>query len=418
MFKDLIGTIIGTSFEHFTFLYVMYRLLHFKPQRLSAYVFLGFLWHVLSIFAIYYIPSYAMFVNFPLALVMITYLSEETFFKVFFTFLGFALMIMLIQLPMIPVYHIFDNHLIGMSVVSFLVLVVFALILRKWEDALRYHIEKYENRYINYMAFNVVLFAFLYKIIYDFDNAILTENYLYFLILMVLMLVLNFFIYREVARMSERSKLLEVQDALRAPMELLIDGVKGAQHEYKNHLNTILGILETSDSKAAVERIKAYLSELKTNEVFEESLLHVERDVVKATLYMKHTEASAKNIALWISTEPGLKQIKMLDYELSIVMNNLINNAFEAVVSNAVPVVYFEMGYDEVEKKHYCLTKNKANDIGPQMLLKLSEKHFTTKSEANNRGYGLWNVKNIVKKYQGHLTFYFEGDELVVKAFF
>lgn len=418
MFENIIGTIIGTSFEHFTFLYVMYRLLRFNPQNRWKYVVLGFAWNALSIFSIYYIPAYAMFVNFPLILGIITLLSEETFFKVFFTFLGFALLIMLIQLPMIVVYHLIQNSILGILLVSIMVLIVFLMILSRWEADIKYHIEKYENKYINYLTFNVVLFVFLFKIIYDFDNAILLENFPYFLVLMVLMLSLNFFIYREVARISERSKLLEVQDSLREPLDLLIEGVKASQHEYRNHLNTILGILETSDSNAAVERIKNYLKDLKREEVFEESLIHIDRDVVRATLFMKNTEAAVKNIDFQIKTESGLNQIKLLDYELSIVLNNLINNAFEAVYNHNEPDVIFEMGFDEIEKRFYCLTKNDAEHLRANDLFKLSDKHYSTKLDEKNHGFGLWNVKNIVKKNGGHLTFCFEGKKLVVKVLF
>lgn len=414
-----VNAILGTLVENGILVYVMARLLDIKKDKVSPLLGFAFLWTVLSIVLQRQMPEYSPFVIFPLFLVGMRQISKESFFKVFFTFLIFTLLMLVIQLPLVPVYHLLGESLMGLLVVLSIVAIAFQLILYKWEGMLKYHIQKYENRYINYLALNMVLFIFLFKIVYDFDQSILVENFGYFFLLMGLVLFINYYIYREVALISERNKLLEVQDEIRAPLEHLISEVKSNQHEYKNHLNTILGILETSSADAASERIKGYLTDINDVELVTESLIHVGRDIVKAVLFVKHNEAVAQSIPLYIKIQSDFSLVSMLDYELSIVMNNLINNALEAVENEAVKDVLVELGYDEEKKKHYILTGNHATALDLSLIGKFAQKEFTTKEVGGEkRGFGLWNVNNILKKYQGGLEVQVQKNKLLVKAYF
>ncbi len=415
MTKDLLGTIVGTTFENITLLYVMCRLLKIGRQKWLPLLMVAIPWHVFSIVVLSNIPAYSPFIIFPVILVGLTYVSQESFFKVFFTFLGFALLMIVVQLPLVPLYHFLGNSLEALAAISILVFVLMALILHRWEDVLIYHIEKYENKYINYLALNLVLFAFLYKIIHEYDKSILAENFLYLGFLMAFMLVLNYFIYKEVAHISERNKLLEVQEQIREPMGQLMDEVRSKQHEYKNHLNTILGILETSSTEAAVGSVKSYMSSIETHEAFDAAIIAADRDILKAILHVKRNEAYSKAIDFSVVIKNDLSQLKMLDYELSIVLNNLLNNAFEAVLQEGNPTVIFESGYDERANKHYVLTKNACSKVPFGEVIKFTDKRYSTK-DGGKRGYGLYNVKRIAAKRGGGVELYFEDEMLVVRV--
>ncbi|MGX8797139.1 sensor histidine kinase [Fusibacter sp. JL298sf-3] len=415
MTKDLLGTIVGTTFEHITLVYVLCRLLKIGRHKWLLLFVMALLWNVFSIAIVFTIPVYAPFIIFPVLIVCVTYISQESFFKVFFTFLGFAFLMIVIQLPLVPIYHYMGNSLEALLGISIFVLLAVALILYRWEEILIYHIEKYENKYINYLALNLVLFGFLYKIIHEYDKSILAENFLYLGFLLVLMLVLNYFIYKEVAHISERNKLLEVQEQIREPMGQLMDEVRSKQHEYKNHLNTILGILETSSTEAAVGSVKSYMSSIETHEAFDAAIIAADRDILKAILHVKRNEAYSKAIDFSVVIKNDLSQLDMLDYELSIVLNNLLNNAFEAVLQEGNPTVVFESGYDERANKHYVLTKNACSKVPFGEVIKFTDKRYSTK-DGGKRGYGLYNVKRIAAKRGGGVELYFEDEMLVVRV--
>lgn len=415
MTKDLLGTIVGTTFENITLIYGMSRLLKLNKRAYLKLLLFALLWHGFTLMVLVHAPEYSPFIVFPVLLLGLTYISRESFFKVFFAFLGYILFMILVQLPLVPIHHFFGSTLEGLVVISLLVLGIVVFAMHKWEDVLVYHIEKYENKYINYLALNLALFGFLYKIIHEYDKKILAENFLYFGFLMVLMLVLNYFIYKEVAHISERNKLLEVQEQIREPMGQLMDEVRSKQHEYKNHLNTILGILETSSTEAAVGSVKSYMSSIETHEAFDAAIIAADRDILKAILHVKRNEAYSKAIDFLVFVKNDLSQLEMLDYELSIVLNNLLNNAFEAVLQEANPTVIFESGYDEQANKHYVLTKNACSKVPFGEVIKFTDKRYSTK-DGGKRGYGLYNVKRIAAKRGGGVELYFEGEMLVVRA--
>lgn len=416
MSEFIVNTVIGTTLESMTFLYAMYYLLEIRKKKKGQFFIFLVLWILLCIGTAWKIPAYSPFINFSVAIIVLTWISKESLFKVFFAFLVITMLLVILQLLFIPVYHIFDSNIFAMLGIMGAIFVILVFLLSKFGDELKDQIQKYENKYINYLGINLIIFSFLFKIIYDFDNQILTDNFVYFIFLMLIVLTINYYTYLEIGKIRERGKLLEVQEEIRLPLEQMLTEVKTKQHEYKNHLTTILGILETSTPEDASSKIKNFLTDLYAYDSMDGELLNSDRDIVKAVLYMKHNEAIAKAIDFSISIKCSLKSIRVLDYELSILMNNLLNNAFEAVEGKSNRNVYCEMGYDEREELFYCLTKNTGETLSPEILSKLADKNFTTKS--GNQGYGLWSVQALCKKYHGKLQIYYEGDLIVIKALF
>lgn len=416
MTMDIFETAFGTVIEGATFVYVMHKLLSRPQQKKMPLIIFFILWSVSNVLVNVNISGYAPFINFSIAIFALTYLLNQPFFKVFFTFMMFTLSILLIQMPLIPIYHLFGDTFLGLVVVLILALMICALLLRRYGDWMRLQIEKYENKHFNYLAINLLIFSLIFKIIYDFDEKILTDNYVFFAFMMVLMLGTHYFIYKEIAHISERNKLLEVQDQFRLPLEQAIESIKTKQHEYKNHMTSILGLLKTNTPEDATWQIQGFLNDIKSFDSIEDEIISVDRDVVKAIIYMKHTEAESRNIIFDFSCEGALKNAKILDYELSVVLNNLINNAFEAVMDLPEAKVALEMGFDERSGKYFFQIKNAAPSLELASLSTFGERGFSTKGDG--RGYGLYNVRRIVKKYSGNLDVFYENKEIRIKVLF
>ena len=104
--------------------------------------------------------------------------------------------------------------------------------------------------------------------------------------------------------------------------------------------------------------------------------------------------------------------IKLRDYELIEVIGNLINNAFEAETENNIVILKLkregDMNIAEIRNKHSYLKQ--------ENISRMFNKGFSTKSDSN-RGYGLYNVRKILRKYGGEIEVFNEmvdGDNYIV----
>ena len=139
-----------------------------------------------------------------------------------------------------------------------------------------------------------------------------------------------------------------------------------------------------------------------------EKVLQIDNTVVTAIIYNKINEAAKDNIEFKYIIQ-GEAKLPFKDHELSEVLNNLLDNAFDAVLSSKSDLkkVFLSIGYLEED----CIIeigntggRIEFNDIG-----KIFNAGYTTK-KGENRGYGLYNVKKIVEFYGGRIQLSFEND--------
>ena len=102
--------------------------------------------------------------------------------------------------------------------------------------------------------------------------------------------------------------------------------------------------------------------------------------------------------------ENYLFKIEMKDYELIEVLGNLLDNALETGIEGNRVILKLtkkeDMNVIQISNKHPYLKKDIVN--------KMFKEGISTKS--HTRGYGLYNVKQIVHKYNGETQVY--NDEL------
>ena len=101
------------------------------------------------------------------------------------------------------------------------------------------------------------------------------------------------------------------------------------------------------------------------------------------------------------------------DYEISDILNNLLDNAFEAVINSsndkvAILNICSEGSINIIEVRNSGITINSDN------IENIFERGFSTK-EGKSRGYGLYNVKKIAEKNGGNVQLSFEDNYTVFK---
>lgn len=413
---------VGSALELFFFFYVTYVLLDVKREDIPKYLLGYALSLIVVIVSNAYLSSIASFVYVMVMVFLLMWLLHEPFFKVLVTFVVATVLLMLIEMLLILILGPFIGT-ISYFVPVMLVITngVMFIVVRRYKKALKANIDKYELRFMNYLMINIFFYVFTLKVVWDYNSEAFTDNMAQFLILVLLSIFVNYFAYKEVARISERNKRLEFQDEMHQTLEEVISEVKTRQHEYKNHLSTVQGILNTHEPDEACERIRSFLGDLLEIDSVDTHVLGVDRNIVRAVLFSKNNEADVAQIKMTYDVRCALSGIQMLDYEISIMLNNLLSNALDAAKqeTDAERYVHLEVGFDKKHELYYFETRNSGRYVDAAQIPNFTTKFFSTKKkDAKERGIGLWTVRSLACKHSGSVEMGFEGDAFIVRVTF
>lgn len=186
--------------------------------------------------------------------------------------------------------------------------------------------------------------------------------------------------------------------------------IKGQRHDLNNHLNTIYGLLDTGNYDEA----KVFIKSLNKNTSFINEIIDINNPTISSLLNIKNTAAIKKKIKFNLDINL-LKKLNINDVDLSIILNNLIDNALEA--SEEVDEINRSIDFKMNMKDEYLIiiiknSKNKSVKVDTDLIFD----NYTTKEDYKNHGIGLKNVKLIVEKYDGLINVRDEGDVFVVNV--
>jgi two-component system, LytTR family, sensor histidine kinase AgrC len=202
--------------------------------------------------------------------------------------------------------------------------------------------------------------------------------------------------------------------------ENLLNVLYAEKHEYKKHLQVIGGLVQTSEPSAAMADIESYIADIscKEKDAIKQSLfINTGDGIINALLYTKSKEAEQNQTAFYYVPSGEIPHFPCRKYELVEIIGNLIDNAFEYVMTLDAGrrKVFITLSSDDTHD--YIEVRNPYfgdENINAGILTK---KGYSTK-EKTERGYGLYNVKCIVMKYNGRLNLYVEEGQFIVVASF
>lgn len=205
----------------------------------------------------------------------------------------------------------------------------------------------------------------------------------------------------------------ETQKMLLEDKEKEFEQIQIIRHDIKNHLSTVLGILQTSkeDGEKNKEAID-YLNSLLKNKVeLIGDIVDVGNTTINAIINTKFAICKQKGISCETAFIGELKYNNSLN--LGIIMSNLLDNAMEAcekILEKEPRIVISctnQKGYIDI-----CIK----NTIGDSVLNKnpLLE---TTKKEKNLHGYGLKSIKRILEEEDGMMSQYEKNGWFVTHIF-
>ena len=185
--------------------------------------------------------------------------------------------------------------------------------------------------------------------------------------------------------------------------------IRSLRHDMQSHVNALSYFSKEKDW----EKLQAYIEEVNEN-------------AQKVRLYTVNVNHGFINAILEdsLSKEPEIAfscdgkipaDIQIDDYDLCTIFSNLIRNAVEAC--NRLPEgaeKWIHLDLYMLQDNLYIRMENPVmSEINVQKL-----EGNTSKEDKKNHGFGIYNLKNAVEKYQGEVSFDCEDQKFIAEIVF
>lgn len=257
---------------------------------------------------------------------------------------------------------------------------------------------------------NALGYCCIIVVLWDSYPKFFVRNKAFLFSIFTLVMFVNYYMYRSDIALRENEAMQQYYKKYYPQLINIVEDIRAKQHEYKNHLNTIYGIIEVSKTNLRSD-LKKYVDTVSVD-LDDVMIIKIDNVVINAIIYSKLVEAKSLNIKFTYQVE-NLNSLPLADYELTEVLSNLINNAFDAVAGQESPAVYLEMYKDELHKLHIIVSNN-AQNIKSQELTTLVNRGYSSKKK--NRGYGLYNIKKIINSNNGTLSMTAEKNKTIFEV--
>lgn len=322
---------------------------------------------------------------------------------------------MILQIVCIFIYNRYigkytDEFLTNITIQS--IILVFSIVIYYFRPILKkYLIDDINVKVIFYSIINLLSYISILKVIWDYDMNLILNNIVVIIFIITTMVSINLLLYFYIIKVEQEKKESKVQREYSYILKNITEEIRATQHDFKNHLNVINGLIENTKGS----EVGDYIYSLNKSIIRIEDIIYIDNPVLRAIVYSKNSEANSKNIKFLYSVTNSFSNTSVKEYELAQILGNLIDNAFEAVEDRKgeklVSVnIYFEGELNVIEVKNSGITIKSDN------IKKIFDRGFSTK-QGSNRGYGLYNIKKIVERTGGKVQLSLEDNFTIFKLF-
>lgn len=180
-------------------------------------------------------------------------------------------------------------------------------------------------------------------------------------------------------------------------MEGLNNALRAQRHDFKNHLQVVYSLTEMQAGSDVLDYVKRVYSDVHALGEY----LRTSVPAVNALLSAKAADCEEKGISFEIDIRSGWEEIPVPGWELCRIIGNLVDNAVDALKQERQPKIRVSISEDIHFFK--LSVENNGAEIPMEHRKNILLQGFSTKGEG--RGNGLHIVLELLKKYDGELSF-------------
>lgn len=175
--------------------------------------------------------------------------------------------------------------------------------------------------------------------------------------------------------------------------------VRALRHDMKNHILALQVLVQRKE----IEETNQYLDSMKNFMTNPEEYVKTGNDTVDSLLNYKIQKAN--EVLNVVETKISIpEQLRLRSFDLNVLLGNLLDNAIDASMQTEEKKLKIMIKLDKgILFLNICNSCQRIAD-GRRAFLE------TTKGDKANHGIGLKNVRRIVEKYHGELTFFYGDD--------
>ncbi len=231
---------------------------------------------------------------------------------------------------------------------------------------------------------------------------------------MLVVLLINFlvfFLYDGILKLYrkefENRVLIQQNNAYKNQFDIIKESqenIKIMRHDLKNHILALTILAQEKE----VNRILNYLEDINATVEVEKEYVKTGNKDIDSVLNYKIYEAKEQNIEV-ITKIKIPKEFNVLNFDLNIILGNLIDNAIEALGKVNQKRLEIEMKF--VKGVFYINISNTFNG----KIIKKNNKFKSVKRNDELHGIGIESVKKIVDKYNGIMKINYSEYKFVVE---
>lgn len=353
------------------------------------------------------------FINFMYGLVLSLVNKEKVIdnqIKLFMAFISLVVAesILTIMYQFLKINITASNIIISQSVINILVILLIYFFNKEMTINFIDMIKKNIKIFIM-----VILQCFMIFFLFQYINTTtwLTSMEKVLILLSILSFVLLvIFLSVDIFKQFKKTEEDKLRSRYNEVLEEYFEKMRADSHEYKNHLNAIYGVLQVGDYDQIKDLVKGYIQNV-SNEDHLIELSKINNQLIRALIYSKISYATSIGINFKYYIKSSLKDINVSDSELVIIISNLLNNAIEA--SSESDDKYVELTLSKKNNKYDIMVKNSVNN---GYFINVSEMfNYGYSSKGDERGVGLYNVKNIVQNNGGEILIDIDEDIFTIE---
>ena len=223
--------------------------------------------------------------------------------------------------------------------------------------------------------------------------------------------IISFYLYSAMEKTYitnlENELLLQTSEIYKHQLDIIMnsqDQIHSLQHDMKYHIRELLSMANAQNMPEMIQ----YLEEMQkaaqnSNQYVDSGNKELDGNL---NYLLKEAHQKLKEVSVKITVPEG---DYIASFDINVLLSNLLDNAITASENSVRKYLYLEILMEK--SLMYITVKNSFN----RQINEEKGNFFSTKPDKNRHGYGLKNVKRIVKKYNGTFDIHYKDDEFCVQ---
>ncbi|WP_338028395.1 GHKL domain-containing protein [Clostridium taeniosporum] len=346
-------------------------------------------------------------------IIMIKFIYKENLKEITLNFFLVALIDITLQLMLsLAINRFIYNYALESIIVEVIILILILILSKLNLLNIDINFKIINNSILICLILIFSVYSIVFKFIWSYKKIIILNNLFFDFLIIDVLVISQILIYMYLIKLIKEKEKFKISSEYNTVINEIIEEIKRRQHDFSNYKNTIKGIVEVLDEKEIKPAIINYMKDEDMSDNNINNLIYIDNIVIKSIIYRNICRSKQYNINFKYEIENNVLENILSYYEISNLLSNLLNNAFDEIIKNKCNKKNIDIKiFSEINQSHLII-KNQIVNHNNIDLNKIFKKGYSTKGN-DKRGYGLYNVQEIVNSHKGHIKINIESEEII-----